>query len=178
MPKRGMTQKPCPGCGEAGWRGTNEVCSDCLGLMADGKKWREAIAKKEAEGESEVYSLPYKFRINYFEVREHGRAASVRLGAAMAQVAKLVSEPCAWQYGRSVARLLITNPGRASDSDLESFRINPAMAAALQELDQAIRSALNETAATSEKKGSNLLLQLAAGKITADEINDASIGKR
>lgn len=59
-----------------------------------------------------------------------------------------------------------------NDGSRELILLKPRVRALLRDLDRAIRLALAETRATSMKKGSNLLLQLSTGEITADALDD------
>lgn len=184
------TRKPCPACGQVdSYRPAAEICSDCKALIADGKQYREdkikdAGALTFCKTPSSYLFLEVENDQSYADRHEEPRS---RLEKAFDEVISLLLSPIPeglHSPSEPIDRPFydgpwVVNPRRV----LEGYRrdgwmmCRPKAIPAIYALDEAIRFALVSTAKAERRRGSDIVLSLAAGDMTIDDFNRKSTGK-
>lgn len=163
---RGMTQKPCPGCEQEGWRPTNGVCSICRTLLQLG---REAQAISERDTTRKVYRVPWRAHaFPYYGGTPELRALRERVAAMLYAVGKKADIS-------QIADHLFSHQRRPISDDTELYVLPVAFAEAVVALDLAIDAAIRKTYQEGKAEGRNLLKQLANGDLAPSTVNDWTI---
>jgi hypothetical protein len=173
------TRKPCPACGRPmGHRPKDGVCRRCqnllqraiLAILEDVTKTGEVALKVKSYGYREGdYSIGMRFDGPRYSLEEWFQ----KLVLLVSRPAEDVEEE--WL---THGRILPSAAGHSSDYRGPWRLFVPAVAEALEKLDQAIRAALIDASATGRERGANILASLASGEITVDELNRQTIGRR
>lgn len=165
------TTKACHGCGTAGApRPVDEVCGRCRELLRAG-----AAAGQEKESPGRLYRLTAEWPSFY-----SAGSSTVRLGKAIALVARAAMKPHRTPpYADQVCELPPAggqvNYFSTYDERATTWRGSRKFAEALQALDFEIREALSRAYAAGKQDGSNLLLSIASGEVTVNDLTRASL---
>lgn len=176
-----ITRKPCPGCGRAdGWpyRNADHVCRFCRTLLLEAIKAR--LQRPETEEELVVVS-ERAWETRYMEgeycsasINEEGTPRK-RLEVAMHRLSLEVSQEAPGEDCGD-HRYLYKREQLLSPMSWKAVRrIRKAVAGILADLDLAVRDSLTECSRLAELKGQNVLLQLAAGRMSVDDLNKDNV---
>lgn len=162
--RAGWTTKPCPGCGESKDRKAVSCCRDCMDLIADGRKFREAARI------GGVDSVLYGSAIypGYYAMNS---TADANLRSAFRDVARGLMD--AEGKGYLADRLLLTErpPGYRDATTYVSDPLpglvwmRPDRRDALNRLNLAVSAALKTARDAGIRDGSSILQRLHAGEI-------------
>lgn len=168
------TFKPCPGCGSTRYRLVKDVCDDCKATLRVGR-----TVTQEEQTKAEAVKL---YRLTKEWPSFYAPNGGDELRHAFEALARVVMRP-------------VRSKKDPLDQDVEElpptcdlvhyFSTNPEgssvwtssrrVAAAITKLDLAVRKALAACKELGEQDGSNLLLQIASGKISVNDLTEASI---
>lgn len=172
------TYKPCHGCGKEGYRATNEVCSDCKALLRVGQAVKQEDQEKAEVGK--LFRLTEEWPSFYIPSgdptagRALRRAFETLARSALKRVRSKVDP-----YTDGVEALPPTSDlchyFSTYDPKATVWTGTARLGAALTELDLQVRKALALVKEIGEKDGSNLLLQIAQGNISVNDLTEASI---
>lgn len=174
-----QTRKPCPACGEAkGWRDSNGICEDCKRLIEDGKTYRDLMAKKiAAKNKYELRIVPSE-TISYCWPRPYvavyvAKEECEKIRDTFAVIALLFKEDLARSSGKHYSNVPALINQQRNDHDRCFKALFPkGTPVKLQELFDSIETALKATYKAGIQEGSNILRQLAEGKITVEKFNE------
>ena len=179
--QKGHTHDPWPCCGkESGYargREKNTICPNCQKLIKLGK----ATLDRQTTARQEVYlwsRQPNWWPRYYGPYDFPDHVMRDRLGDAMYAVATLVSENAEQSPWTKNLEHLLSCGERGSRYHYEGKKtvsIDPALRNALDELDNAIRAALEGVFSEGQTQGRSIMLQLASGKLSMDDYNKQSL---
>lgn len=177
--------KPCPECG-----GTDSIrdtpisiCRRCKGLIAFALQRKKDDAKRDGEEvlvrtKERSYALPgYYVQVGAnpdHPVRERLEKALHAVIMAQSRPSNIGKYPCP----KDVEDAVHVPTTRKSDRDHDWITyvfMRKDQAMALVELEEAMREYIMAGAAASYEEGRNLLLSIAAGKLSMDDINKAHL---
>ena len=170
----GCTHDPWPCCqkpaSEYGGRPKNTICNECKALINTG---RDAIARAQNTGD-EVYSWalePHWWSQYYGPYEFSYGGGDTRLANAMYALVTALATPVHGKidYRRRVPRVLeggIEDIWKRHWEGQAPFQMKAATRDHLNELDSAIRAALEDTYAEGKNRGRSALLQLATGELS------------
>jgi hypothetical protein len=172
------THKPCHGCGQEGYRAVDEVCSECKALLRVGR-----AVKQEDEAKAEARKL---FRLTQewpgFYIPSGDQAAGRNLRKAFEELARAALRPVRSRkdpYTEDVQSLPPTSDlchyFSTHDPKATVWTGTARLAGAITDLDDQVRKALALSRQIGEQEGSNLLLQIAQGKLSVNDLTKASI---
>lgn len=181
---RGWTKTPCHGCGEPDHE-IGKVCQDCQRLLDEAKATRERQAKEEEYGVYLHSDVPH-WNPSYYDCPSGASRALMlarsTLQEAITSLALAVSEPATGKhYAGSTPALLerwSTNrySGYNSMSQCIPLRMRVKVREAIAVLDTAVREVQRLAYVVGEQDGTNLLKQLAEGKLGQAEFNEKRRG--
>lgn len=155
------TRKPCPGCGESGWRESNKVCGNCRRLL----DLMEKIEKSENTKPDEVivsfaeapHWNEYFYAYQVGEIGDDLRKSFFRLAnaAITRQTLELESE----------FDLL----GKTSSYHPPRYVMSRNLAESIRDLHQMIQPMINAIYEKGKSDGHNLLMRLATGDIAPNQ---------
>jgi len=154
--------------------------------MEDGKQWRqEQDALLGADGLKE-YSAPASWCIPYYKpghvsrVHREGGDPFDQLGACMRDLVALLGRKSgASRYAPGVERTLLKQDEHQSYWDhTQRVFLDPRVADLIDAIDGLIKTCITITAEAGIQQGSNALFQLAAGKITLEQLNEETLRKK
>ena len=176
--RAGWTKKPCEGCGE-GPHPKDQLCHDCKKLIEDGKAAREARRLATEAGDKMYVEVP-----NYLLGPYYGRRSSTRedpkeriqkqLLALIESIGEKPSDVWRGDETKRVENLF----------DRKYVSERPCMTVLCIRKDQVehirlLLTAIHEITAhafqVGKQEGTNLLTGLAAGEVSIDQFNDASV---
>ena len=172
------TNKPCHGCGREGYRAVDEVCSECKALLRVGSAVKQEDQAKAETGK--LFRLTEEWPSFYIpsEDPQSGRA----LRKAFETLARATLKPLRSKrdpYTSEVESLPPTSElvhyFSTYDPKSTIWTGTGRLAAAITDLDLQVRKALELCKEIGEKDGSNLLRQIAQGKLSVNELTEASI---
>jgi hypothetical protein len=172
------TFKPCHGCGEEGYRAVDEVCKKCRGLL---RAARAIQQDEEAKAEAgKLYRLTHEWPAFY--IPSNDPETGLQLRQAFERLAHSVLRPVRSKkdpYDPDVLELPpkgdLVNYFSTFDPKATVWTGTARTARALVNLDSQVRKALSLSREIGEQEGSNLLMQIAQGKISVNELTEASI---
>jgi hypothetical protein len=200
MPRKGWSDKPCPGCGEPGFETSKGICGGCITLLGEARRARAAAL---VNPEEIVYATPsyiygyYHRGSGHYET--HSQHYKDLLRKLMEQLFKVLGKEAPANtkgyYNRNPATgepfpMLFDNPyrdgaraskERAEDTTSrtrERLIFRPEVADVIRELDQAIRRLVEASYEDGYIDGQSLLMQLAAGSISIEDFNKKSTGNK
>jgi hypothetical protein len=173
------TFKPCPGCKqEQGYRGTNDVCDDCQALLRVG---RAVTQEQEAQAEKGVlFRLTEEWPTFYIPSGEPETGAKLRrafekLARTGLRAARSKSDP----YMKGVEPLPPTSDlchyFSTYDPRASLWTGTRRLAEAITELDLQVRKALSRAREIGEEDGKNFIMQIAQGKLSMNDLTEATI---
>jgi hypothetical protein len=183
-PKKGYTNKECPGCGSATERRSDSVCYQCLSDIETGRRYKEMcerISKSKGMVKSlvpDAWCAPYYKSVSG-ETRDECK--SHLLSRIIVQIAKLVSLPspvhASWSYRTYLENKLTFDSDKNANLQLfegdfswKSVRyLEQEMFDLLNHLDAAIRDYSQAVYDDGLKTGKGALTMLNAGEITLAE---------
>ena len=177
---RGLTKKPCPGCGKAEypWRKTDEICRTCKKLIKEALEHRESLKKmtgkmKIAVGEAYHWNKGYlegDLKGPYHEFGEYDlRSMLLRL---MVKLIKELSEKSYDDPYTFKAAIVLKGLGltyQYDGSESQPRYIEKRVFGLLRGLDRLIRLSLKRSYENGKKEGSSLIRMLASGQTTVEK---------
>lgn len=175
-----LTRKPCPGCGRPSvwpYRNVEYVCISCRRLLMQAIEAQlhhpdadeELVVVSERDWETRYMEGEYE---SYWE----GTKAATprhRLEVAMHNLVLEISQKAAGENPGSHCYLF--EQGRIGSMSWRVVRrIRKVVAGLLVDLDSAIRDSIEECARLAERKGQDVLRQLASGSMSIDDLNNAN----
>lgn len=172
MTRPGRSNQPCHGCGSTQTHFTGQVCDNCKAALREHKEIMvQRAAVKDAvvmQSKERSHAMP---RLSHQPWRELGDDP---IQSGFLALVGFLSTAAAYD---SSAPQIFKKPSK--DTGYEewrcSVRINPDHAKVLGDTYEAVRSGLEYAYAQGHARGKDLLGQLAAGHMTADEFNDRAI---
>ncbi len=164
------TKKLCHGCGKSVLRPVNSVCKECRALLRAG-----AAAAQPEKGPARLFRLTEEWPSFYSP-----ETSTKGLTDAMGRLARAVMRrDGADPYGKSVSELPPSG-GKVTyfstyDEKASAWRGTARTTNALIWLDDEIRKALSEAFHAGKKDGQNLLMSIARGEVSINELTRASI---
>lgn len=170
-------RKPCPGCQgtDSIRKSADTVCNDCARLLQLAK---DRLAEDAARDTGEItvltkeryYALPACYPAEgSIEHDNHDR-----LKKALHSLIWSLSRPC---REHSNEEHLEVPTWTDSSRDWGIYRtMRRDQAEMIVALDAAIRAAVDDVSASAYEKGRNLLMSIAEGRVSMDEMNERSIG--
>lgn len=185
---RGYTYEPCHCCGGTlHQRPKDSICSDCKKLVADAQAMRDAVDAQAASGEAMPF---YTHERDYALPHIPNVGSNDGLKQAFHKLSELVSTPTTerppmvrdpGKFARPTDKitedkwfLWASNNLRSHDWTCQRT-FNPAVADAIRTLFLATRDATDKAYKEGHRDGRDLLMQLAAGEITMDKLNDTAL---
>lgn len=172
------TKKPCHGCGQAAWRNVDEVCSDCKDILRVGR----AVKLKSGVGveKGKMFRLTKDWPTIYAPTGDPDTTKNLK--KAFEELARASLKPVLSgkkPYDKDVAELppsggLVTYFS-TFDEAATVWTGTKRVVDAISKLDLSLRKALLVVHKDGERKGSDLLMQLASGKISISELTEATI---
>lgn len=191
--KTPRTRKPCPGCGETPIipRPADRVCDACQRLMDEATARRAALAADDRR----FYRAPkYVGSFRHFSIPgepqkdgdgrhiEYNDRMSKRLAAAFEQLARRCLEPVPYEVqqerGTDYKEIELLFPDRTAigfEHQGQLVLARPEDVAVIRELYALICEALKTAEAAGLATGSDLLGQLAAGRLTTGDFNKKAV---
>lgn len=174
MTRPGRSNQPCHGCGSTQTHFTGQVCDDCAKAL---REHREIMVQRAAVKDAVVmsskereYALP---RLSHLPSNRDNANPYPIQGGFLKLVGFLSTEA---PYDSSAPQIFRKPPKDTSYEEWRTnVRINPDHAKVLGDTYEAVRVALEHAYSTGHADGKNLLGQLAAGHMTADEFNNKAI---
>jgi hypothetical protein len=173
------TFKPCPGCREEkGYRGVNDVCSDCQALLRLGRAVKQEDEAKAEAGK--LFRLTEEWPSFYIPSGDPSTGRKLRkafevLARASLKAVRSRKDP----YTKDVESLPPTSNlchyFSTHDPRATVWTGTARLAAAIVDLDDQVRKALALSREIGEQEGSNLLMQIAQGKLSVNDLTEASI---
>jgi hypothetical protein len=169
--------KPCPECGgtESVRDTSTSICQQCKNLIAFAKQRQKDDAKKNGEEvlvrtKEKSYALP-SYYVTVGESPHH--SIRDRLQKALHAVIMAQARPAQYPYEAKDATDVPTIPkGDRSHDWVTYVYMRRDQALAMIELEEAMREYITTGAAASYENGRNLLLSIAGGKISMNELNE------
>lgn len=202
MARAGRTRKPCPGCGGTYDRPVDKVCEVCERLLRQShelEEWALEIKAGNNDQELVVVAPPHVWHwwpqlyMGSPRGMEHYGSAHERLEQVIAKLAVAVSQPVD-STKSTFNRLSYTKTGEKGPGSLTTKRfselsgyghvwgstshhrvIRREVANLIRELYESVAEALIETYDGALKDGHDLILELAAGRLTIDKLNEATL---
>jgi len=178
---RGMTKKPCHGCGAPGYHPLNEVCGNCTRLLQEAQTARERQAQDTKYGLYLHSSVPH-WNPGYYGSGAHGDSgvaeARSTIQKAFTALVMAVAETAVGRpilTGDDKTPCLLTRRSQAhydSPSGMDFIKMPVAVRNALDVLDEAIRTFEKAGYAAGKRTGEDLLGRLAAGEVGLTEFDD------
>ncbi len=169
----GRVTKPCPACkGTEYPRSADGICSECERIIRWAKMRQEDDAKKNGEEISVMtkevhYALP-----RYFA--GHGRVPHA-IEEKLSRALHVLIMTMARKGGSHNASLQVPEWPKGRDGSWEwkvPMIMRKDQAEAINALDKAFREFIASLSDESYEEGRNLLLSIAAGKLSMDELNN------
>lgn len=184
----GYTYDPCHCCGSTlHQRPKDRICSDCVKLVADAQAIRQAQDSQAASGEAmpfytheRDYALPYLAHVD----RDLGlQAAFLKLSELLSTPTKdrppMVPDPrvkSPHDYKITEDKWFLWGSNNIRSGDWVCQRtFSPAIAEAIRTLFLKTREAIEQAYKNGHKDGRNLLMQLAGGEITTNQLNETAL---
>jgi len=173
------TWKPCHGCGEkTGWRPVNTLCGPCKTALQAGRGMK---ASEEDRAEKvKIYRLTPEWPGIYSPGRE-GRDMEL----AFAEVARTGMRRARSRqdpYDKTMLELPPSGRGvnyfSTHDKRAPLWVGTKRFASALTRLDRVVRETVSKVYKTGKEEGSDLLMQLARGEISVDQISNEHLKGR
>lgn len=173
------TFKPCPGCHEEkGYRGVNDVCSDCQSALRAGR-----AVKQEDQAKAEARKL---FRLTEewpsFYIPSGDPTTGRKLRKAFEELARAAMKPVRSRkepYTKDVQSLPPTSDlchyFSTHDPRATVWTGTARLAGAIVDLDDQVRKALALSREIGEQDGSNFIMQIAKGKLSMNDLTEATI---
>lgn len=183
MPRRGMTDKPCPGCGDASGRPTDKVCMACQTLIS------EAIAARKRQAEQTVLRLyhtpgvPHEYPYLHGAPSVEGREVN-RLFDRMVHAVAEPSITTDWTelrdaYPERPTKLFVDRRRHSTQGysyHLPVILLRPEAAEALDQLHLALQVAFVAARTENVQYGASLLVRLGTGELSMDEFTKRTVG--
>lgn len=188
---RGKTRKPCPACKGDKLRPIDGVCPDCRMKLDE---WEELQQQQAARQDVGRYHIPRQesamphYSTDGDQHAPHqakSRAIQAALWQLMREGAEIMTR--SWRLAHpeteynapdsSWHSTVIFPWPRGRYDETRDALMTPAFAQALAELDRAILETVRQAYLDGVADGSNLLRQLAAGEITAAQLNTITAGR-
>jgi hypothetical protein len=172
------TRKPCHGCGQEVWRAATEVCDECKALLRAGRGVTQEDQVQASKGP--LFRLTEEWPGFYIPSGEPGDGRRLRKAfEVLARTALRAVRSKKQPYGEGVESLPPTGDlvhyFSTYDPKASLWTGTRRLADAIVELDIQVRKALELSRTIGEKDGSNLLMQIAQGKLSVNDLTDASI---
>jgi hypothetical protein len=176
------SSKPCPVCkNPAGYEPQKGACSICLALIEEGKKHLGEVANTQMPMEEYIV-----LRGGDSYGRQEAPGAWKEIGAVEECVNNLVTalhgqrlefaRPDWNRLGTTPLSPQLAQPFHSKGYDAISVvRMAPAVADQIRELNRLIPVMVSTVYAVGLKRGSNSLLQLASGRLTVNDFNEATL---
>lgn len=176
--RRGYTYEPCPGCGIAptlekgGPRKSKRVCFECL------RKLEFATAAERTMAERADLNLVHLAWAAHGQEYLGGRDCGP-VQSAFWELAKTLGEVPDGPW-RNAEQLIRPNRNSPSGSNVHEWPnlsrlVSPAQIQAFRSLWDAVKAWGERTEEHAKQQGSSLLVQLASGQITADQLNERTL---
>ncbi len=179
-------KKPCPACKTTDHhrQDADSICCKCQSIF---KEAREMIERDAKVDKTEVavstceraYALP-----NWYHLSAHAMPSTqtndLLQKAFFGLITSVIRREVPGTIFTENKDLLPVPPLEKGDRREWQMRavMTKANAKAINDLDAAIRSALKEVAEEAYEKGQNLLLGIAGGDVSMNDLNKATIGKK
>lgn len=173
------TYKPCHGCGQGHrYRAVSEVCGDCKAALRAGRAVTNEAQASDEKGV--LFRLTKEWPSFYIpssdpETGRKLREAFEKLARASLKAVRSKKDP----YSQGVEALPPEGDTvryfSTHDAKATLWTGPRRVAAAITELDLAVRKALMLSREIGEEEGSDLLRQIAGGKLSIGELNDLSV---
>lgn len=198
MQKPGFTNSPCPGCGEKNERKKDSVCPECLALLHTAKKHKELYNQFKSKDGFIECQVPFGWDgPRYFTMRtnQHNKHLD-KLGEVLIRLSQLCSIPLGYKVNWGYMRYLenrasfCIDDGSAMGYDLPVVYIKEKaynkkkydgtgksimpreIYDALNDLNEAIETAISGTEKEAVEFGKNVLFLLNSGEITMNQFNE------
>lgn len=168
------TRKPCPGCGQPGYRSTDQVCHRCAAILAGAKTRAESL--EQTHPALRAYRMPdwpQRFSVPWY----HPHAPTDLMATILSTLLALAERP-EWadqafpapdSEDPHLVPLATHGQGWMSLANIGRWRVTPMTpetAAAVRTLHQALHAALTHAYTEGVTYGRNCLAQLASGDCT------------
>jgi hypothetical protein len=171
------TFKPCPGCGESGYRSVNKVCKACEGLINAGKAVKAEEEAKAEKGKVFRLSKEWPGIYNPGSTAENRRAIE-KAWEDLARAAMKPIKTTRRAYDEGITPL----PPASRSVHYCSFEEGASLwtgsqrlADSITKLDQVVRDAILEAYHEGKIEGSNMLMALAKGEVSIADLTEAQI---
>lgn len=173
------TYKPCHGCGQKDrYRAVNEVCNDCKAALRAG---RAVVQETETQAEKGLlFRLTQEWPGFYIpsghaETGQNLRRAFEKLARAALRAVRSKKDP----YSQGVESLPPTSDlchyFSTHDPKATLWTGTRRVADAITELDLHVRKSLAIAREIGERDGSDFIMQIARGKLSINDLNEATI---
>lgn len=172
----GETWKECPGCGEKGRRTRDKVCSACERLLAIGRAVKDEDLKKADKGAT--FRLSASWPSIYSPGGDPGDRSLEKAFQEVAQAAlkRLKSKVDPYQKdGEALPPASNSVHYNSHDIGASLWTGSRRLADALTALDTAVRQAILDAYKSGEEAGADLLLRLAGGHVSVNDLTEAQI---
>lgn len=185
MASSGKTKKPCEGCGETRpyGRETGKVCSVCQSLLDEARQAREVAAARTSRG-LEAFPRPWApHSLGY--IHDAGDAGTAFRDTFYQLLLQLLADPAPPPaYGAVHKRIEAVGFRDRDDSsvtwvdnDTGYGLVDPALLEATGAVYKAARELARAAHAKGKDEGSRLLLGLASGRVSIDDLNAYESGR-
>lgn len=169
---RGRVSSPCPGCGAKGeMRKAAEVCPQCKFLITEAKARRAQVKRLKETEPTRLPFAPHCLPALYRPDRESART----IQGFVFDLVHLVTFPPETNHNSHY----IINGSSGCDSSGRTYWLIPVgLKKILNDLYAAIQTGSESAYQEGKENGHNLIMGLATGETTIDELNEATIARK
>lgn len=172
------TYHPCHGCGKTVRRPVEKVCAECEAILRSGRAQKESDDRKSDKGR--IFRLTREWPMIYAPTGNPDTTKNLlRAFETLSRACLKPSKSKITPYDKDVAELPpkggIVTYFSTFDPDATLWAGTQRVADAITKLDLAVRRTIQEVYKAGEESGSNMLMQLAGGKVSIAELTDAQI---
>lgn len=172
------TYKPCHGCGGTRWRYADRLCDDCAKLLSLGRAVKMDDDHKAESSDGALFRLVPDWP--HFYVQDDAiRRELVEAFQALARRVLRPSKSHRDAYAVGVSPLPSETRGRTYFTTFYEkalvYKGPAATGKAIDRLDLAVRAALRSQKESGEREGKDWIMQIASGKMSMSELNEATI---
>lgn len=178
---RGRCSSPCPGCGAKGaMRKATEVCHECQTLIKEAKARRAQVKRIKDTEPTRLPFAPHCLPALYRPDRE----SSDTIKRFVFDLIKLVGQEISWNAVPFPPETnhnshYVINGSSGCDSSGRTYWLIPkGLKEILNELYSAIQTGSEAAYQEGQEHGHNLIMGLATGETTIDELNEATISRK
>lgn len=178
------SSKPCPGCSAKGaYRKADEVCNECKALIKEAKARRNQVARLRDTEPTKLPFAPHCLPLIH-RFRDFGRGPDVVITHFIFDLIHLVGQEINWTAAkfppetRQHHHYLIEGPSGCDSGDSTYWLIPRGLKQMLNSLYSAIQGGSEFAYQEGKQAGHNLIMGLATGETSIDELNEATVGTK